>query len=401
MIINYKYILCCLLTALTLLLCTGPGPVAGGGSDTEVSSRKVAGIVLDNAGLPVANAVVKIRPSVYLIDSLNSKSFMESHYVRNKITGADGSFSFDSILVDEYCLDISKNDSIGAMNQFTINESERDIRLSSIKLETFAVIDGNVRVNGIDSTEYFLQVFGTDYNRKADPNGYFSMRLPRGRYTMHFGAYASWDSMKTKPVDRFELTFDVSDSYKYMGDFRFKSPPKHSCVDFSCDSIGVRKALDEMRLDSIDVRAVATVENNRVVGLNLRGFPIFYLSKYIESLTELRTLDLGLTRIFEVPPTIGMFQKLETLKLDSNGLQYLPSGIVSLSALKSLDINSNFISQMPSGFQNMKLQNLDISKNKFCSSDSVFTNWADMYDPDWRYFQLCLPMYPMIDSRIE
>ncbi len=392
MITNYTNILCCLLTALTLISCSGP--VAGGGSDTEVSSRKVAGIVLDSTGLPVANAVVKIRPSIFLIDSLNSESFMLSHYVRDNKTGADGSFYFDSILVDEYCLDISKDDLIGAVNQFTINDSERDIRLSSIKLEPFAVIDGNVRVNGIDSVDCFLQVFGTDYSRRTDTDGYFSMRLPRGRHTMHFGAYALWDTMKTKPVDRFELTFDINESYKYMGDFWFKPPPPDTCIDFSCDSIIMRKALDDMHLDSIDVRAVATVENNRIVGLNLRGIPIYYLSKYVESLTELRTLDLGLTRIFEVLPTIGMLQKLESLKLDSNGLKFLPSGIVSLSSLKSLDINSNFISNMPSGFQNMKLQNLDISKNKFCSSDSVFTNWADMYDPDWRYFQLCLPMYP-------
>jgi Leucine rich repeat len=392
MIINIKHIVCCLIAALTLFSCSGP--VAGGGSDTEVSSRKVAGVVLDSAGLPVANALVKIRPSIYVIDSVNSESFMSSHYVRNIKTGADGSFCFDSILADEYCLDISKNDSIGAVSQFRINDSERDIRLSSIKLEPIAVIDGTIRVNGVDSADCFLQVFGTDYSRKANTNGYFSMSIPRGRHTMYFGAYKPWDTLKTKPVDHFELTFDITESYKYMGDFWLKPPPPDTCVDFSCDSIILRKALDEMHLDSTDVRAVATVENNRIVGLNFRRIPIFYLSKYVESLTELRTLDLGLTRIFDVLPTIGMLQKLETLKLDSNGLKYLPFSIIYLTSLKSLDINSNFISGLPPGFQNLKLEYLDLSKNTFCSPDSVFVNWADMYDPDWRSAQFCPSKYP-------
>jgi hypothetical protein len=381
-----------LIAALTLISCSGP--VAGGGSDTEVSSRKVAGVVLDSEGAPVADAVVKIRPSKYFTDSLYSVAFMSSHYVRDQKTGADGSFSFDSVMVDDYCLDISKKDSIGAVNQFSISDSELNLRLSSIKLEPFAVIDGNIRVNGIDSADCFLQVVGTDYSRKTDTNGYFSMRIPRGRHTMHFGAYELWDTMKTKPVDHFELTFDINESYKYMGDFWFKPPPQDTCIDFSCDSIIMRKALDDMHLYSTDVRAVATVENNRIVGLNLRGISIFYLSKYVESLTELRTLDLGLTRIFEVLPTIGMLHKLESLKLDSNGLKYLPFSIVYLNSLKSLDINSNFISGMPPGFQNLKLQNLDLSKNTFCSPDSVFVNWADTYDPDWKSAQFCPSKYP-------
>lgn len=389
---KYKYILCCLIAALTMVTCGGP--VAGGGSDTEVSSRKVAGIVLDSSGAPVANAVVKIRPSKYLADSMRSETFMTSHYVRDVKTGLDGSFSFDSILADSYCLDISKEDSIGAVNQFTISDSEQDVRLSSIKLEPFAVIDGNIRVYGVDSAECYLQVYGTDYNRKTDTNGYFAMSLPRGWHTVQFGAYKLRDTMKTKPVDRFELSFAITDNYKYMGDFWLEPPPPAPCADFSCDSIIMRKALDDMHLYDIEVGAVTIVQNNRIVGLNLRRIPIFYLSKYVESLTELRTLDLGLTGIFDVLPTIGMLQKLETLKLDSNGLRYLPFGITYLRSLKSLDINTNFIAGMPYGFQNLKLQYLDLSKNTFCSPDSVFVNWADTYDPDWKSGQFCPSKYP-------
>jgi Leucine-rich repeat (LRR) protein len=180
-----------------------------------------------------------------------------------------------------------------------------------------------------------------------------------------------------------------------MGDFWLKPPPPKPCTDFSCDSILMRKALDDMHLNNIDVRAVVTVENNRIVGLNLRRIPIFYVSKYVESLTELRTLDLGGTGVFEVLPTIGIFQKLETLKLDSNGLKYLPFSLSNLHSLKSLDVNSNFIGGMPPGIQYLKLQYLDLSKNTFCStSDTAFINWADTYDPDWRAGQFCPPKYP-------
>jgi Leucine rich repeat len=392
MLTNFKYILCCLITAVTLVSCSGP--VAGGGSDTEVSSRKVAGVVLDSAGAPVADAVVKIRPSKYIADSLYSGAYTSSHYVRDRKTGADGSFCFDSILADDYCLDISKEDSIGAVNQFSISDSIRELRLSSINLEPFAVIDGNIRVFGVDSLDCFLQVVGTDYSRKADTNGYFTMRIPRGWHTVHFGAYEPSDTLKTKSIDHIDFSFDINENYKYMGDFWLKPTPPEPCTDFSCDSIIMRKALDDMHLYSVDVNAVTIVENNRIVGLNLRRIPIFYLSKYVESLTELRTLDLGFTGIFEVLPTIGMLQKLESLKLDSNGLKYLPFGLIYLRSLKSLDINSNFISGMPHGFQNLKLQNLDLSKNTFCSPDSVFVNWADIYDPDWRSGQFCPSKYP-------
>lgn len=393
MITKYKYILCCLIAALTLITCSSSSPVAGGGSDTEVSSRKVAGIVLDSAGSPVAGAVVKIRPSNYIRDSLYSETFKATHYIRECKTNADGSFSFDSILADNYCLDISKEDSIGAVNEFSIDDSVKEFRLSSINLEAFAVIDGNVRVFGVDSLNCFLQVVGTDYIRKADTNGYFSMKIPRGWHTVHFGAYQPWDTLQSKSIDQIDYSFTINENYKYMGDFWLKPPPPQPCTDFSCDSIIVRKALDDMHLNNIDVSAVITVENNRIVGLNLRGIPIFYVSKYVESLTELRTLDLGETGVFEVLPTIGMLQKLETLKLDSNGLKYLPFSIVYLHSLKSLDVNSNFIGGMPPGFQNMKLQYLDLSKNTFCSPDSIFTSWADTYDPDWRAAQFCPSKY--------
>jgi hypothetical protein len=376
-----------LITALTLISCSGP--VAGGGSDTEVSSRKVAGVVLDSAGTPVADAVVKIRPSQYITDSLYSLAFMASHYIRDGKTGTDGSFCFDSILADDYCLDISKEDSLGAVNQFSISDSVRELRLSSINLEPFAVIDGNIRVFGTDSADCFLQVVGTDYRKKADTSGYFSMRIPRGWHTVHFGAYEPIDTLKTKSIDHIDFSFTINENYKYMGDFWLKPTPPEQCTDFTCDSIIMRKALDDMHLYNIDVRAVTTIENNRIVGLNLRRIPIFYVSKYVESLTELRTLDAGATGIFDIFPTIGMLQKLETLKVDSNKIGYLPFGLVYLRSLKTFDIKSNFISGMPPGFQNMKLENLDLSNNKICSPDSVFVNWANIYDPDWRSTQFC------------
>jgi len=376
--------------AAVILCCSSEGNLTGGGSDTEVSSRKVAGAVVDSMGVPVCGASVVLRPLNYVSDSLADTTYLSRRTLLETVSLPDGSFLFDSLIADTYCISSVYMDSIAALVHFIIDLADTALELPPDTMQRMAVVDGNVKVYGTDSSNCYLQLFGTEFRKQPDESGYFSMKVPRGKHTLHISAFEKNDTLRNEPMDDMDVTFEIKDQYKHFGSFRLEPPPEFQCKDFTCDSIIMRNALDAMNLTNVDVREVCTVENNRIIGISLRNRSIGQLSGEVRNLTELRELDLGHTGIKTVMPDIGTLRKLTSLKLDSNNLMFLPSSICDLNELSCLDIKMNIINDLPSSISALTPDALlDLSGNRLCDLDSVESSWASQYDPDWKMLQNC------------
>ena len=334
-----------LLTLLFMVIpgfikCTSPTTIAGGASGTEVS-----GCVVDTAGIPLPGAIVRLRPANYLFDSLQHFEYDTRHSLLDTTTNSNGTFSFNNILADSYCVDISLKDSIAVSMRFSSKQPVSVVQLPIDTARTMSILDGRVSVYGADSSHSFVQIYGSEYKMQPDSNGFFYMRVPRGVHTMHIGAYDKPMSQKPKQMDALEITFDADDEFKSLGSLSLQIPPR-VLTDFSYDSIVLRKALDSMMLGSVSVDSVCIVRDNRIVGVSLRGIKFFKLSPEITNLTELTELDLGLTDAFDIY-FVGGIVKLTILRLDSNKIVYLPPSIVNLTGLKELDLSANELKCVP------------------------------------------------------
>jgi hypothetical protein len=383
--IKIDYLLIFLITTFGFMKCTSTTIVAGGASGTEVS-----GNVVDSTGKVLIGALVRLRPANYIFDSLNNIDYSVRHSLFDTITNSTGSFTFNNVLPDSYCVDITLNDSIAVKTFFSNRQPVTYLNLPPDTARSVSFIDGNVKIYGSDSAQCFLQIYGSEYKIQPDSMGYFLMKVPQGKHTMHIGAYNKPDMQNLMLADGVDITFNVNEMYKNMGTFRFDLPPPYPCDSFSCDSVIMRKALDDMGLSTITVNSVCTVRDGRIVGVSLRGIKIYKLSQEIQSLTELTDLDLGLTGIRDVLPSIGKLTKLSALRLDSNNINYLPLDIVNLNSLKYLNLAANKLSSFPMYMNKLTPTGLlDLSGNKLCSIDPVSAFWATIYDPDWNVTQQC------------
>ena len=363
--------------------CTSPTTIAGGASGTEVS-----GCIVDTAGIPLPGAIVRLRPANYLFDSLQHSEYDIRHSLLDTTTNSNGTFRFNNVMADSYCIDISLMDSIAVSMWFSSKQSVSVVQLPIDTARPMSIVDGSVSVYGADSSHCFVQIYGSEYKMQPDSNGYFYMRVPRGEHTMHIGAYDKPISQKPQQTDGLDIIFDVDNEFKSLGSLSLQIPPR-PCSDFSCDSIVLRKTLDSMNLGSVSVDSVSIVRDNRIVGVSLRGIKFFRLSREMKNLTELTELDLGLTDAFDIY-WIGEIVKLTILRLDSNNIAYLPPTIVNLKGLKELDLSANELNSFPFYMDKLTPETyLNLAGNKLCYLDSVTAQWANTYDADWRTTQRC------------
>jgi hypothetical protein len=382
---KFNFLLVLLMVFPGFIKCTSPTTIAGGASGTEVS-----GCIVDTAGIPLSGAIVKLRPANYLFDSLQHTDYDIRHSLLDTTTSSSGSFCFNNVMADSYCLVISLADSIAVSIYFSTNQSVSFVTLPKDTARDMSMVDGSVSIYGSDDSHSFVQIYGSEYKMQPDSNGYFYMKVPQGKHTLHIGAYTQPSPEEVAQTDCIDVIFDVKENYKNVGAFQLQPPPPYPCTNYSCDSAIVRRALDNMQLDSVSVNSVSLVRNGRIVGVSLRGIKIYRLSREIQSLTELTELDLGLTGITDVLPNIDEFEKLSILRLDSNDITFLPSRIVNIKGLKELNLSANKLNSFPTYMNKLtSIQFLDLSGNRLCNIDSTTAFWADTYDADWRTTQRC------------
>ena len=78
----------------------------------------------------------------------------------------------------------------------------------------------------------------------------------------------------------------------------------------------------------------------------------------------MKVLSLKDHSIATIPENIGDLALLEELNLRDNLISELPASIIELKNLKKIDLKANELKRLPNGFENLKIEDLDISYNR-------------------------------------
>ena len=101
------------------------------------------------------------------------------------------------------------------------------------------------------------------------------------------------------------------------------------------------------------------LESLRVSSKNLKEIP-----KEIGELQQLKSLEITSCKLTSLPEEIGQLSLLRSVKLNSNQFEEFPLGICNLTSLVYFDISSNLIQILPSDIKALKnLRYFDISRN--------------------------------------
>lgn len=378
-----------LLIPLSFIVCSN-SPLTGG-SGTEVS---VTGKVVDPDGRPVEKALVRLRPTSFISDSIRSVSYCATHSILDTLTGNDGSFIFSKLFYDDYTIEVLCNETLGSVEQVRIDEAAPKSTISSISVFPLSKITGSVNLYYNTEAPIIVQVYGIDRYARADNRGLFSLLVPPGLQKLHIAAYAKNDTTShLSELDGLDISLTVlPDENRDAGVFHLRPSPSQPCKDGACDSMVIRSILDATGNRSISLSSVIrTNDNGRIVELNLRNLNF---SKGIHfdiiKLCELKILDIGNTNLPMMFPDIGMMKNLEVISADSNKLSFFSSTIGNVEKLKELNLNDNELTELPQSLIKCReLSKIYISGNRLCETDSVLSAWLDTIIPEWRDNQRC------------
>lgn len=370
-------------------LCTVTSLDTGGSSGTEVS--EVTGSVIDRAGNPVAEALVRLRPAGFLADSAADTLYRSTHSLFDTVTGVDGKFIFSGMEADSYVIEININDTLGSFAEFRIDNNNSGRSLRPCIVEPMAILSGSIQISYGFGALASVQIYGLDRSARIDSTGDFTLPVPGGKHQIHIGANLG-DASCSGEFDGIDLSLEFfPGEQRDAGSFKLRPPPPHPCTDGSCDTAVVRLILEKTGKGSTPLESVITAENSRIVELDLRGVD---LSKGIEfgvnRLAALRLLDLGETGLPSMFPDIGRMTHLETVRLDGNMLTDFASTVGNLKDLRELDLHGNrLIALHPSLLKCEQIEILDVSDNRLCTVDAVVAAWLDKADPGWKTLQQC------------
>lgn len=361
--------------------------IAGGGSGTEVSA--ILGQVYFPDGTPVNKAHVVLRPADYLPDSAASETYCVSHSIKETITKQDGTFSIDSILPDNYKIELSYQDTLSVMVSIHIASESKTVSLPEEKIVPTAEITGKVQIDNIESGRGRVQIYGMERTACADSSGIFKLRVPVGSHILHIDALSP-DMKET--VDKMNVQLDVTPGEKRdVGTLNLVQPPMKPCFDGTCDSIVIRRVLDTLKLESETLDSICTWQNGRIVALSFRGRFVEFIPREISRLMKITALDFGKTGLKTLFHDIGMMRGLNSLRLDSNKLIKLPKEIGYLPYCAILDISFNELDSLPMSITSLRpMVYLDLSGNSLCNLDGSVIPWAQRFDPDWQLTQNCV-----------
>ncbi len=131
-----------------------------------------------------------------------------------------------------------------------------------------------------------------------------------------------------------------------------------------------RRALDEENWDVEDLNSDiatwggVTIQDGRVVELDLINIDLRTIPSEIGNLNQLKVLVFATNLIRTIPSEIGNLTQLERLDLAGNSLSAIPTGIGNLSNLIELDLNFNLLRILPATIGNLdKLEVLKVEGN--------------------------------------
>jgi len=364
-----------LLTIITGAFCvfincsTTSFDVAGGGSDLEISACVIEGKAVDSLGNVLIGASVRLRPTEYLcrspLDTCNEK-------IADAVTNVNGIYRFDSVDIGEYYIETVFQDSLGLLSSVSVVQNETTKHIQDSTLLPLATISGKINISTETNDSQMVLVFGLERNIVPDSSGYFSLKIPEGKYRLFFSADSS------------ELTISV-----------LSGEPKTIDIRINCDSITIndsvtlRTLLDNSGLSGLSFDSVATFEKGNVVYLDLSNRSIKQIDSLILKLCRLKVLNLSNNNLDDSVRLIFKLKDLEKLYLNGNKITTIPQGIGDLDNLKVLDVSSNKLTSLSSALTKHSLEYFNIANNfiSIYSLSGYMITWLDENDPDWRTTQ--------------
>jgi hypothetical protein len=151
-----------------------PSAMAGGASTTEVG-----GIAVDEHGLPVADAVARLRPINYVASTDSADSLFT---ICDVLSDSAGRYHFKNVKPGRYCIECIFKDSLGFAIYCTIDSGKARQDLPNVELKPMAVIVGSIPPSKPDGRRpSSVHAMGMDHEAQIDSTGHFIMKVPEGQ----------------------------------------------------------------------------------------------------------------------------------------------------------------------------------------------------------------------------
>ena len=143
---------------------------------------------------------MRLRPTSFLADSASDSGYVSQHSICDTISGPDGDFIFPDINPDNYVVEISVDDTLGASTELTIDAGHpEDTTLSPLTIAPMAMVSGNARVSYNSEIPVRVQIYGIDRSAVTDTTGDFSLQVPYGKHHLYISASPD----NTSPTEEF------------------------------------------------------------------------------------------------------------------------------------------------------------------------------------------------------
>jgi len=175
----------CIGVAVVLPFCSPASISTGPGTGSETTNGIMAQVRYQD-GVPVQNAIVKLRPADYVKDTLSTSSNISSGAI-DTITDSLGKINIDSLTEGRYVLEIRDiNSGEGALVECDVVEnSVNDCGI--IFIDQLSSISGIIDTSALDTTaSIYVQLYGMDIVKQVSiQDRHFTIdSIPSGNYAL-------------------------------------------------------------------------------------------------------------------------------------------------------------------------------------------------------------------------
>ena len=416
--------------ALSGCLFFGGDKVAGGGGGIEAVG--IAGLATAPDGKPISGATVVMRRAAYLKagSAPMPKAGKDS---AETVTGSDGRFRIDSVDPGDYRLEIASGTALAMIVEATvIPQAQGDVEVKA-RLDLVGTLSGTVWVGGAPGEGAYLGLYGSERSATANAQGKFAFTdMPAGKYVLAVRYRLPTGRMLQSDVQGVVV---VAGASAVLDTLRLST----DCPDYACDSLAVRKILDDNGKAGTAVTKVALKgSDNRIGQLQLQNLGLNSLPRDVADLSALFELNLNDNNLKTLPPELAFLKSLAYLSVENNALDSVPAVVpmlkalrwlylsgnsiksstaalgsldslkylgladcgldrlapelVKLKELRQLSLTKNLLSDLPAGLTALpNLKRVEVDTNKFCSPTSEVQTFLDANasNTEWRTTQVC------------
>jgi hypothetical protein len=174
---------------IALLACTcgikGPSSLAGG-SASEGEARVSGSVVDDASGIPVDNAIVRLRRADFLKDTTGASLTKYTTSSMDLATDSHGRFSIDSVDTGKFCIEVNNRHGKVVVFTCTIFSSDTLVDFAPDSVRPGSTIKGIISTRADGAAAVYVQVYGLERIAKRDPttDSFSISDVPEGSYSL-------------------------------------------------------------------------------------------------------------------------------------------------------------------------------------------------------------------------